>query len=86
MANFLNPGKPRQFNIQTRYYDPKKEHERMKEKKAEGKDEEYNEYRRERMRSEWKTNRIEERKSKTQKRLIIYVILAALLLAFILII
>ena len=56
----------------------------MKEKKAEGEDEEYNEYRRERMRSEWKMQRLEEKKSKTQKRLIIYVILAAALVALIL--
>lgn len=85
MANFLNPEKPRQFNIKTRYYDPEKEHKRMKEKKEAGNSEAYNEYRRERMRSEWKTQRIEEKRSKAQRRMVLYAILAVITMALVLI-
>ena len=82
--NFFETKKPKEFKLDQRYYDPVKEAEREKKYKEEGNTEKLDELRRIRLEQHWKSAKHSEDKKKLQKRLLIYAILAAALLAFVL--
>ncbi|MCK9302316.1 MAG: hypothetical protein PHU62_09235 [Bacteroidales bacterium] len=84
-AKFFNTPEPKKFKIETRFYDKKKEEANMKAKRDAGDMEAYNEYRREKMREEWKSDKYDSKKQKAWIKLLILVVLAGVLLGLILI-
>lgn len=81
--NLFETRKPRQFKYEPRYNDPVKEAERKKKWEEEGNTKKLNELRRIRLQDEWKLGRRKQEKDKLNKKLLIYVIIAAAILAFI---
>ncbi|MBO4744916.1 MAG: hypothetical protein J5603_05425 [Bacteroidales bacterium] len=81
--NLFETRKPREFNLETRYYDPAKEQELKKKWEAEGNKEKLAELRRSRLEAQWSTKRRSADKSALNRKVLVFALLAAAILAFI---